>query len=295
MKESLFVGVCLLLANTASLAAQKCPAIETRILDRGFSEVGPWRVVSGGAGACSFMTRNSSVNFGFNHMVMTSTEGAATATTELRQAVAGTSLVEPMPALGEGGFAYQPKKDNGQVDPTSMFFQGHRGRVNVSGYLNLKEAITPAQRDLAANLIAGTLGVATNPKALAKESNCRYLDPNLVKHLLPAGEVSTIVPDSNNCVLSAGGNVITVAVIKDTSGWAAAERLLKNGGCTVDRLSNLGKGAGIAHHCTVGNPRAEVTFVTGSRRFKLLYVPAAEPSADDRAALVELARAAAGK
>jgi hypothetical protein len=34
--------------------------------------------------------------------------------------------------------------------------------------------------------------------------------------------------------------------------------------------------------------------VTGNRMFKFLYAPAAEPSSGDRAALVELARAAAG-
>ena len=69
--------------------------------------------------------------------------------------------------------------------------------------------------------------------------------------------------------------------------------MLKDGGCTVDTLTHLGKGAGIAHHCSTGNPRAEVLFVTGSRMFRLLYVPAAEPSADDRATLVELAKFAA--
>ena len=295
MKKSLFVISFLLLANATSAAAQKCPAIDISMLNKGFAELAPWRVVSGGAGECSFMTRNSSVNFGFNHMVTTSAEGAVTATTDMRQAVVGTSLVEPMPSLGEKGFTYQPKTDNGQVDRTSMFFFGHRGRVNVSGYLNLKDAITPAQRDLAANLIAGTLGVATNPKALAKEENCRYLDANLVKRLLPAGDMSTIVPDLNNCVVSAGGKVITVAVTQDARGWATGERLLKDGGCTVDRLPNLGKAAGIAHHCSIGNPRAEVLFVTGSRMYRFLFAPAAEPSADDREALVELARAAARK
>lgn len=293
MKESLSAGLFLLLASTASFAAPKCPAIETWMVDKGFSEAAPWRVMSGGAGQCSFTTRNSSVNFGFNHMVVKSEEAALASAIEMRQAVAGTSVVEPMPSLGENGFAYQPKKDNGQVDRTSMFFYGHRGTVNVSGYLNLKGAITPAQRDLAANMLAGTLRVATNPKALAKETNCRYLDPDLVKRLLPADDVATIVPDANNCVVSAGGRVVTVSVARDTRGWATAERLLKEGGCTVDAIPNLGKGAGIAHHCRDGNPRAEVTFISGSRIFRLLYAPAAEPSADDRAVLVDLGRFAA--
>jgi len=293
MRASLFAGLSLLLASTTSTAAQKCPAIELYLLDKGFSEAAPWRVMSGGAGECSFTTRNSSVNFGFNHLVTSSTEAAMTATTETRQAMAGTSAVEPMPSLGENGFTYQPKKPTGEIDRTSMFFFGHRGRVNASGYLNLKDAITPAQRELAANLIATTLGVATNPKALAKETNCRYLDAKLVKRLLPTGDMSTIVPDSNNCVVSAGGSVVTVAVTKDVRGWAAAERMLKNSGCTVDTLPNLGKGAGIAHHCREGNPRAEVLVVTGRRMYRLLYAPVAEPGADERAMLVELARFAA--
>ena len=199
-----------------------------------------------------------------------------------------------MPSLGEKGIAYQPKKPDGSIDRTSMFFYGYLGSVNVSGYLNLKDPITPEQRDLAADLLAGTLGVvATSAKALAKITNCRYLDDNLVKRLLPADDMSSIVPDANNCVVSAGGKVITVSVVKDARGWSAAERLLKGGGCTVDTLPNIGKGAGIAHHCREGNPRAEVVVVTGSRMFKVLYVPAAEPSAEDRALVVELAKFAA--
>ena len=129
--------------------------------------------------------------------------------------------------LGEKGFTYQPKNPNGQVDRTSMFFYGHRGSVTVSGYLNLKGPITPEQRDFAANLISTTLGVAAKPKTLAKITNCRYLDAKLVESLLPAADMSSIVPDSNNCVVSSGGKVITVAVTKDTRGWAAAERLLR--------------------------------------------------------------------
>lgn len=295
MRRSQLLSVFLLLAITAPAAAQKCPAIETYLVDRGFAELAPWRVVSGSTAECSFMTRNTSINFGFSQMVAASAEAAAAAAADMRQAVVGTSQMEPMPSLGEKGFAYQPRKDNGQVDRASMFFFGHRGRVTVSGYLNLKEAITPAQRDLAANLIASSLGVATNPRALAKETTCRYLDADLVKRLLPPGDVSTIVPDANNCVVSAGGSVITVAVVKDARGWPAAERMLKTDGCTVETVGKLGKGAGIAHHCGSGNPRAEVLVVTGGRMLRVLFAPPADPSAEQREVLVELARFAAAR
>lgn len=295
MKASLTLGVVLLLGGLSSAAAQKCPSIELQMLDKGFSEFAPWRVLSGGPVECSFMTKNTSINLGFNHLVTKSPGDAVSAAKEMMQTVAPTSMVEPMLSLGEKGFTYQPKAPNGQIDRASMFFYGHRGSVNVSGYLNLTEAITPAQRELAGNLIASTLGIASNPKALAKVTNCRYLDPEILRRLLPGDDFAMIVPDANNCIASAGGKVVTLAIAKDTRGWPAAERSLKSGGCTVDALPKTGKGAGIAHHCGTGNPRAEVMVVTGSRVFRILYAPAAEPSDDERAALVELARGAIAK
>ena len=284
-----------MLLASAPVAAQKCAAIDITMLNKGFPEVAPWRVMSGGPGECSFATKASSVNLGFSHMVMQSVQAADASTAQMREAVAPTSAIEPMLSLGNNGFTYQPKKPNGQVDRTSMFFSGHRGTLTVSGYLNLKEPITPDQRILAGNLIAATLGAASSPKALAKESNCRYLDANVVKRLLPSGDVATIVPDANNCIVSAGGGVITVAVSKDHRGFADAERMLKNEGCAVDKLSSIGKGAGIAYQCRTGNPRAEVVVATGSQWMRVLFAPAGEPTAGDRAALVDLARFAASR
>ena len=177
------IGAVLLAMSGAAIAAQKCPVIETSMVDKGFGG-GPWRVMSGGPGECSFMAADTSVNFGFSHMVSESAPLAQKAAVEMREAIAGNSVVVPMPALGDEGFAYQTKNDAGEIDQKSLFFYGHRGSVGVSGYLNLAGAITPAQRDFAANLIAGTLGVATNAKALAKETDCPYLDDALVKKLL---------------------------------------------------------------------------------------------------------------
>jgi len=49
------------------------------------------------------------------------------------------------------------------------------------------------------------------------------------------------------------------------------------------------------HHCSEGNPRTEALFVAGGRMFRLVFVSPAEPSDDERAALVELAQFAARK
>jgi len=288
MKQAWKVGVLLLAMSGAAMAAQKCPVIETSMVDKGFGG-GPWRVMSGGPGECSFMAADTSVNFGFSHMVSESPELAQKSAVEMREAIAGNSLVEPILALGEEGFAYQQKDDSGAVaDPKSMFFYGHRGSVSVSGYLNLKGAITPAQRDFAAHLIASTLGVASKPKALAKESDCPYLDDALVKQLLPTGNVSAIVPGKESCVMSADGRVITVAVTKGPRSADAAAGMMQSGGCTVDPLPKFGKTAGIAHHCKEGNPRAQVIVATGGRMLEIAYVPGAEPTDEQRATLIAM-------
>ena len=291
-RTSVIVGALLVLASMPAVA-QRCPTLDVAALGKGLPGGGPWRAMSGGPAECSFRGKTTSVNLGFNHLPAPSIQAAEAAATEMRKAVEPTSVVEPMPSLGERGFAYQPRKENGQVDRTSMFFYGHRGTVGVSGYLNLRNPITPVQRDFAASLIASSLGTLTaSPAAMAKATNCKYLDPELLARLLP-GEVTTIVPDARSCVANAGGSVVTVSVAKDARGWPMAERMLKNERCTVDALPGLGKGAGIAHHCGNGNPRAEVVVTTGSQWVRVLYAPAAEPAARDRDALIELARYAA--
>lgn len=290
MKIAGWIGMLLLAASGAAGAASKCPSIETSMVDKGFGG-GPWRVMSGGPGACSFMTANTSVNFGFSHMVSESADLATKAAVDMREAIAGNSVIVPAPSLGEHGFAYQTRDDAGAIDPKSMFFYGHRGSVGVSGYLNLASAITPAQREFAANLIAGTLGVATNRKALAKETNCPYLDDAAVEKLLPSGEKSVIVPDANNCVMSADGRVLTVAIRKGARSRDAAQGMLRSGGCTVDPLPQFGKTAAVAHHCFEGNPRALVIVANDARMLEIAYVPGQdrEPTDEQRAMLVEAA------
>lgn len=294
MRLSFLFGLCLLVAGSNALAATRCPSIDVTLLNRGLPDGAPWRVMSGGQGECSFMAaKDTSVNFGFSHMVAESAEKAVEAAVSMKDAVVPTSRVEALPALGEHGIVYQMKDDTGGVDPKSMFFYGQSGRVGVSGYLNLGSAITAGQRDFAADLIASTLGVASSAKALAKETNCPYFKGSLVRSLLPAGDVTISVPDKNSCVVSASGSVLMVSVTRSAQSAQAVSNMMKGNGCSVDPLPKLGKVAGISHHCSSGNPRAEVLFASGGRMFDVTLVPSMEPTEEQRATLVELAEFAA--
>jgi len=293
MRSLILLGLFLLaIASTAAVAA-KCPFVDAALLNKGLPDGAPWRVMSGGQGECSFVAKDMSVSFGFSHMVSESTEKATEAAKSMKEAVAPTSRVEPQPVLGEYGIDYNMKNEAGMPDEKSMFFYGHNGRVGVSGYLNLKNAITAQQRDFAANLIASTLGVAGSARALKKETNCPYFDNDLVKSLLPSGDVTVSIPNKDSCVVSASGSVLMVSVNRNAQNAQAASNMLKGSGCTVDPLPKFGKVAGIAHHCSGGNPRAQILFVSGDRMFDVTLVPTSEPSDAQRATLIELAEYAA--
>ena len=284
------IGLYLLAACSMALAATKCPLIDVALVNKGLPDGAPWRVLSGGQGECSFMgSKDTSISFGFSHMVAESASKATEAALSMKEAVTPTSRVEPLPVLGEYGIGYGMKDEAGHVDDKSMFFYGHRGAVGVSGYLNLKSVITVAQRDFAANLVASTLMVAGSAKAMAKETNCPFFEDDLVKRLLPTGDVTISVPNKSMCVVSASGAVLMVSANASPQSAQAVSNMLKDNGCTVDALPKLGAIAGISHHCTSGNPRAQVLFVSGGRMFDVTLVPTSEPTDAQRATLVELA------
>ena len=292
--RAVLLGIYLLVACGTALAATKCPLIDVALVNKGLPDGAPWRVLSGGQAECSFMgSKDTSLSFGFSHMVSESAPKATSAALSMKDAVMPTSRVEPLPTLGEYGIAYSMKDQAGHADDKSMFFYGHRGAVGVSGYLNLKSAITVAERDVAANLIASTLNVASSAKAMAKETSCPFFDEDLVKRLLPAGDVTISVPNKTSCVVSASGAVLMVSVDASPQSAQAATNMMQDNGCTVDALPKLGRIAGISHHCASGNPRAQVLFVYSGRMFNLTLVPTAEPTEAQRASLVELAGYAA--
>ncbi len=293
MRLMFLLALYLLAAASAVQAATKCPFIDVALLNKGLPDGAPWRVMSGGQGECSFSAKDMSVSFGFSHMVAESAEKATEAAKSMKDAVTPTSRVEALPALGEYGIDYNMKNDKGMPDERSMFFYGHSGRVGVSGYLNLKNAITTQQRDFAANLIASTLGVAGSARALKKETSCPYFEDSLVKSLLPSGDVTISIPNKDSCVVSASGSVLMVSANGSAQSAQAVSNMLKDSGCTVDPLPKFGKVAGIAHHCSGGNPRAQILFVSGGRLFDVTLVPTSEPTEAQRNTLVQLAEFAA--
>lgn len=132
--------------------------------------------------------------------------------------------------------------------------------------------------------------IAENSKALAKAEKCPYFDMALIKQLLQSDDLSIAVPGPDSCIVSADSSAVMISVTRGTNNAAQAiGNMLKDSGCTVEPLPRLGKPSGITYACKSGNPRAQILFMAKGGMFDLSFVPTTEPTAEQRAALVELA------
>lgn len=291
MKSRVLIGLGLLVCSAAASAAGKCRALDVAKLNAAIPLAAPWKVDGGGSGSCSFSAGGGSENsFGFSQTVDASADKAEASVGDSRRTIAADNPVNDEASLGTHGFSYSVKLPSGQANDKSVFFFGHRGSVEISGYLNLQKAVTPAQRQAAAQLMFDSMAVAEDSKALAKATNCPYFDPALIQRLIPSGDLSTAVPSPGNCIVSAAGSVVMIGVSGGPNIAQAVGNMLKDSACTVEPLPRLGKPAGIAYACKGGNPRAQVLFVAKGRMFDLTFVPGQEPTAEQRASLIELAQ-----
>jgi len=140
-----------------------------------------------------------------------------------------------------------------------------------------------------------SMKIADNSKALAKAEKCPYFDMALIKQLLPSDDLSIAVPGPDSCMVSAGSNALIISVTRGTNNAAQAiGNMLKDSGCTVEQLPRLSKPNGIMYACkTGGNARAQILFMAKGGFFDLSFVPTQEPTAEQRATLIELAEYAA--
>ena len=294
MKARVLIGLGLLFCSAAASAAEKCRSLDVAKLNKAIPLAAPWRVSGGGNGSCSFEAGASGNSFGFSQTIDASADKAAASVGESKQGIGKDNRVNDETTIGANGFSYSVKLPSGAANDKSVFLFGHRGSVEVSGYLNLPKAVTPAQRQAAAQLMFDSMKIAENSKALAKASNCPYFDMALIEQLLPFEDLSIAVPGPGSCVVSAAGNALMISVSSGGNDPAQAiGNMLKDSGCTVEQLPRLGKPNGIAYACKSGNPRAQILFIAKGGMFDLSFVPTQEPTAEQRATFIELAEYAA--
>jgi hypothetical protein len=293
MKAQVLHGLGLLVCSAAVTAAEKCRSLDLAKLNKAIPLAAPWRISGGGNGSCSF-EGGSGISFGFSQTIDASADKAEASVGDSKKIIGADNRINDETAIGKNGFSYSVKLPSGAANDKSVFLFGHRGSVEISGYLNLQKTVTPAQREAAAQLMFDSMKIADNSKALAKAEKCPYFDMALIQQLLPSDDLSVAVPGPDSCVVSASGSAVIISVTRGTNNAAQAiGNMLKDSGCTVEQLPRLGKPNGIMYACKGGNPRAQILFMAKGGFFDLSFVPTTEPTTEQRATLVELAEYAA--
>ena len=295
MKAQVLIGLGLLACSAVVSAAEKCRSLDLAKLNKAIPLATPWRIDGGGNGSCSFSAGGGSANsFGFSQTIDASADKAEVSVGDSKKVIAADNRVNDETTLGANGFSYSVKLPSGVANDKSVFLFGHRGSVEISGYLNLQKAVTPAQRQAATQLMFDSMKIAENSKALAKAEKCPYFDMALIQQLLPSDDLAIAVPGPDSCVVSAGSSAVIISVTRGTNNAAQAiGNMLKDSGCTVEQLPRLGKPNGIMYACKGGNARAQILFMAKGGFFDLSFVPTQEPTAEQRATLIELAEYAA--
>ncbi len=290
MRTRFLIGLFCLIASATAAAAEECMTLDVAAVNKALPEAAPWRLLNGGISACTFTAGSMDSSFDYN-LTVRATAAAAQESTRASKADAADNhnRVDVLPALGSDGFAYSPKSDAGATKAETVFFFGNRNNIEIIGDLNLKQAVTPNQRNAVARLLATAATAASNPRAQAAASNCPYFDMPVLKRLLPPGEMTVMVPAATNCIASVGGAVAMIGVVTSPHAAEGATNMMKDNGCSVDPLPQFGSVAGISHHCSGGNPRAQILIVDGNKMLDFSVVLAQEPTEDQRALLVQLA------
>lgn len=284
------------LAGTAAPAdaAEACGFLPTADLDTAFPEFAPWRTMVGGAvGHCTFLSdeRAPPNSVSFVQQFKPSAAEAGAVYDGMRQGLAGEYAMQDVPGLGERAFRYAPK-DDATEGPRSTSIVAQKGKLVVTISLTLQRAVTDADVRTAAQLGRSALGNADSPALARQASSCPWLDETALKRLFGGKPHEVQVYGENSCMAAdKQSRVLLVSAMKTADGYSLDA--MRAPDCQYRDLPELGQGAKLSFACKSGNPRAGVGFVADGLAIELTWTAAgAEPGEAEKAALVELAKAA---
>ncbi len=287
MKTVLWMLTLMVLAGSVR-AQEDCAWLPLESVSKALPQYGPWETMSGGqVGACQFMGRSDTgvVLFSLTQMVHPDERAAVDLITSMRkQQIDGVEAAEE-PALGEHGYRFWSKGEDHRVVESLV---GQRGRVVVIGMISLQDGLSAESRMRAIELSRRGLELASDARAMAAASRCRYFDAALLKKLFGGASYTEQVYGSNSCMAHEGSRVLMLAIVEDVDEETAAA-MTATGDCQRDAVAGLGS---VSHHCKQGNARATVSSLHARRHLQFYWVPGREPTPAEREHLIALARVA---
>jgi hypothetical protein len=120
--------------------------------------------------------------------------------------------------------------------------------------------------------------------------DCRWFTAAVLEKLLPGKDRKAQSYGQHSCKAEAGRSVL-IATIMDAEDADLLQRST-GGSCTSEPVPALGEKGLMRYGCTSGNPNARVSMVAGAHYVEYAFAPEREPTAAERALLVELAQQA---
>lgn len=298
---TLATAVAASLSFASPALADDCGIISLAQVSAALPDYEPWVLRSGGTGACQFegevQLEGGSVSYVSLHLMQQfkpSKRNAAELMQTLRQEYAKSYVIKPLKLLGAEPGAFTYSADTQGASLPGFWWYAQVGSAILSGIYMLPGQMQIDEEEEAAvlSLVQKAVADTGNPATAAKAARCPHFDEALIRKLIPGKKVTIEQYGANSCMAKNESNAVVLfsraTDIDPTSMAQIADSTAT--GCTFEPVPSLGEFGRIGHHCTMGNKNAAVDFYKDRARFSYTVVPNGEPTAQQRADLIELAR-----
>lgn len=296
------LAVAISLATLSLLAqpalADECKIVTLEQINAALPNYAPWVMHFGGPGGCRFegQYQGSYLNYAslsFTHQFHPSKQAATSILSGIRKEAEKTYQLKPISLRGAepGAFIY-----GGDANSSTHSTIGY---VQVGRAILLADFSPPAGVVFSKEERASTIGLlqlaitdTSNPKTAQLASRCPYFDDALIRKLIPGKKISVEQFGELSCMAKNEKNATVMLTRMVNIDPRMIDQIVQSTavGCTFEPVSTLGEQGRLGHHCTSGNPRAEAAFFKDESYVSISVMSNAEPTAQQRADLVELAR-----
>jgi hypothetical protein len=285
-------------------AQDECQFLSVEEVNEILAPYEPWVVTKGGAGACTFEAQQrtregksvsiQSVTFSVNQDIYPSSKEAVDAVKLWRSETVKASL--PATRIGNIGIGTEsfvsriPDKGHSMLTAYS-----HLGKtvVTVTLFSPGTRLSASDEMEMFVEMVKKAALAANKPGVAEQAVRCAALESPMLKQLIP-GKIEIKQSGSDQCMAyNEKNSVVMFQRARSRDAEQLAQRLESESDrsvCQEEKLTQFTPPWSLFYNCSLGNPNAKVSFTKGLSIYAFSVLPGREPSAKQRADLIELAK-----
>ena len=282
--------VLMLLTAAADAAWAACTFIPAAEVAAAFPAYTPWEDRSS-LGDCQFASPKDAMRpvnkLGVDLKIKRSAADAEQCVRAGRQT--GTCQRTPATEPGLGAAAYWCRPGKGEYrEGHAVYVIAHAGRIVASGTLATEKEMDDASAAKLAGFVRAGLAVAGDEAKVEALYRCEWLDAPTLAKLMPGKGMGQQSLEYDSCIAQTLD--ATLRVVTGDADDAEDLEPTRAVDCTTEPVAALGRFGSVSHDCS-REPRAEAHVIVGTKFVEYVYEPGREPTAQERALLIELAKA----